>query len=99
MALTGSFATLASGSAITRLVVYAITCAATLAFRRPAFAGRVPPALFTAPGGPVIPLTGLVVASGILIAAASEGHPGIRIGAIAFTIGAMVYVLGKGDRR
>jgi basic amino acid/polyamine antiporter, APA family len=98
MALTGSFATLASGSAITRLVVYAITCAATLAFRRPAFAGRVSPALFTTPGGPVIPLTGLVVASGILIAAASQGHPGIRIGAVAFAIGAVVYVFGKGGK-
>jgi amino acid transporter len=98
MALTGSFATLASGSAITRLVVYAITCAATLAFRRPAFAARVSPALFTAPGGPVIPLTGFVVASGILIAAASQGHPGIRIGAVAFAVGAVVYVFGKGGR-
>jgi APA family basic amino acid/polyamine antiporter len=95
LALTGSFATLAAGSAVSRLVVYLGTCAAVLAFRRPPLAAQVPPALFTAPGGSALPLTGIVVAVAILTAATWQGHPGIRIGAIALVAGAVLYVLTR----
>jgi basic amino acid/polyamine antiporter, APA family len=98
MALSGSFATLAAGSAVSRLVVYVGTCAAVLAFRRPSFEGRVPPALFTAPWGPVLPVTGIVVAVAILAGAAWQGHPGIRIGAIALVAGAVLYLLTRRTR-
>jgi amino acid transporter len=93
LALTGSFATLAAGSAVSRLMVYIATCAAVLAFRRPSFAGRVPRALFTAPGGSALPATGIVVAIAILAGATWQGHPGIRIGAIALVAGAVLYLL------
>jgi amino acid transporter len=99
LALTGSFATLAAGSAVSRLVVYVATCAAVLAFRRPSFAGRVPPALFTVPGGRLLPLTGIVVAVAILAGATWQGHPGIRIGAIALAAGAVLYLLAADKRR
>jgi basic amino acid/polyamine antiporter, APA family len=99
MALSGSFATLAAGSAVSRLVVYIGTCGAVLAFRRPSFAGRVPPALFTAPGGSALPVAGIVVAVAILAGATWQGHPGIRIGAIALVAGAVLYVLAADRRR
>jgi basic amino acid/polyamine antiporter, APA family len=99
LALTGSFATLAAGSAVSRLVVYLGTCAAVLAFRRASFTGRVPPALFTIPGGPVIPMTGILVAIAILAGATRQGHPGIRIGAIALVGGAVLYLLAADKRR
>jgi amino acid transporter len=93
LALTGSFATLAAGSAVSRLVVYIATCASVVAFRRASFAGRVPPALFTIPGGALLPVTGIVVAVAILAGATWQGHPGIRIGAIALVAGAVLYLL------
>jgi Na+/H+ antiporter NhaD/arsenite permease-like protein len=69
-----------------------------LAFRRPSFAVRVPPALFTAPGGPVLPVTGIVVAVAILAGATWQRHPGIRIGAIALVVGAILYLLTRRTR-
>ncbi|MGH9315405.1 MAG: hypothetical protein ACRD1S_19665, partial [Vicinamibacterales bacterium] len=80
-------------------VVYVGTCAAVLAFRGPSLARRVPPALFTAPGGPVLPVTGIVVAVAILAGATWQGHPGIRIGAIALVAGAVLYLLAADKRR
>jgi amino acid transporter len=99
LALTGSFATLAAGSAVSRLIVYLGTCAAVLAFRRASFAGRVPPALFTVPGGAIIPMTGILVAIAILAGATWQGHPGIRIGAMALVAGALLYLLTAESRR
>jgi APA family basic amino acid/polyamine antiporter len=95
LALSGSFATLAAGSAISRLVVYFVTCGATLAFRRSAFAGKVPPALFVAPGGPAIPVLGALVSIAILGAAAWQRHPGVTIAALAFAVGAVLYLLTR----
>jgi APA family basic amino acid/polyamine antiporter len=40
---------------ITRLVFFAVTCGALLTFRR-----RAGPAPFTVPGGPVVPVLGIV---------------------------------------
>ena len=41
LALSGTFAAMAAASAISRLVVYVATCAATLRLRSPRFARRV----------------------------------------------------------
>ena len=55
LALSGRFAALAAASAISRLIVYVFTCAATIRLRQPRFAGTVNPAVFTGsvrPGDP-----------------------------------------------
>jgi amino acid transporter len=66
LALTGTFTTLAAGSAISRLVVYAATCAATLQLRRPRFARKVRPATFRTPGGSIIPAAGVAISIAIV---------------------------------
>jgi amino acid transporter len=92
LALTGSFAKLAAGSAVSRLVVYAGTCAATLAFRYPRFAGRVDPALFVAPGGPAVPILGVLVSLTILAGASWEQ---LNVGFMALLVGAVLYLLTR----
>ena len=47
LALSGRFAALAAVSAVSRLIVYVFTCAATIRLRHPRFAAQVPPAVFT----------------------------------------------------
>lgn len=54
LAVGSSFAHAATVSVITRLVFFAVTCAALMIFRR-----RAGPAPFTIPGGPVIPVLGI----------------------------------------
>src|SRR4029079_17493469 len=66
LALTGSFVTLAESSAISRLVIYASTCASVLVLRRQ---GRAP---FTIPFGPVIPVLAIAVSLTILFGATSR---------------------------
>lgn len=89
LALTGSFATLAAGSAIARLVVYAGTCASVLMLRRPAFDGRVRPASFTIPGGPVVPVVGLIVSVAIIAGASTQQ---LVVGLGALLVGALLFV-------
>lgn len=89
LALTGTFVTLAIGSAISRLFVYSVTCAATLALRHPRYADRVNPAQFTAPGGVVIPLAGGLLSVAIV---AFATLPQIAVGATALAAGAVLYV-------
>jgi basic amino acid/polyamine antiporter, APA family len=96
LALTGTFVTLAIGSAISRLFVYAATCAATLILRQPRFAGRVNPARFTAPGGPLVPLCGCTLSIAIVSFATL---PQIAVGATAFAIGAVIYALTRAFNR
>jgi amino acid transporter len=90
LALSGSFATLAMTSAITRLLVYAGTCASVLALRRQ---GRAP---FTIPLGPVIPVLALVLSVAILYGA-NRGQ--LQMGAYALAIGAALYVIARVTRR
>jgi len=92
LALTGTFTTLAVGSAISRLFVYAVTCAATLWLRRPHFAGVVNPALFVAPGGPVIPLAGCLLSLSIVAFATPRQ---IAVGAAALASGALLYLFTR----
>jgi amino acid transporter len=90
LALSGSFAALALTSAITRLLVYAGTCASVLALRRQ---GRAP---FTIPLGPVIPVLALVISVAILYGA-NRGQ--LQTGAYALAIGAVLYVAARVSRR
>ena len=88
LALSGSFATLAAGSAVARLVLYAGTCASVLALRQPRLAGAVRPAGFVAPGGAVLPVVGIVIALSI-IAGATAQQLAVGLGAVA--TGAVLY--------
>jgi basic amino acid/polyamine antiporter, APA family len=82
LALSGNFATLAASSALSRLLVYAGTCASVLALRRH---GR---AAFTIPGGPVVPLVALTVSIAIIFGATEQQ---LRVGSIALVVGAVMY--------
>ncbi len=69
LAVSGTFALIAAASAITRLLVYVATCAATLRLRDPRFASAVRPAAFVVPLGPVIPIAAILIAVTILAGA------------------------------
>jgi APA family basic amino acid/polyamine antiporter len=90
LALSGRYAALAAVSAISRLTVYAFTCAATLRLRQPRFAARVRPASFVVPLGPVIPSLGIVMAVAI-IAGATPAQ--LRAGVYALVAGAVLYLI------
>jgi amino acid transporter len=92
LAVSGTFVTMAAASAMTRLVVYVATCAATLRLRsvNPA---TVKPATFTVPLGPVIPVAAIVVAVTIL---AGASFVQLAAGAAAVAAGAVLYVLAVG---
>ena len=57
---------MAAASAITRLIVYVATCAATLRLRSRAIRPGVLPATFVVRFGPVIPVTAIAIAVTIL---------------------------------
>ena len=88
LALSGRYAELALASAISRLLVYVTSCAATLRLRSPAFAGHVNPATFTVPFGPVIPATAIVLALAMLAGARREQ---LLAGLLALAVGAVLY--------
>lgn len=90
LALSGTYSALAAVSAISRLVVYVFTCAATLRLRQPQFAGRVRPATFVVPGGPVIPSLAIVIALAILAGATGRQ---LRAGILALLAGAVLYLV------
>jgi basic amino acid/polyamine antiporter, APA family len=92
LALSGRFAALAAASAISRLIVYVFTCAATIRLRQPRFAGAVNPAVFRIPFGPVIPSLAIVIALAILAGATPQQ---LRSGAIALAAGAVLYVIAR----
>lgn len=86
LALSGNFATLAASSAVSRLVVYAGTCASVLALRRQG------PAAFTIVGGPVVPVLALLISLAILFGATPLQ---LRVGAIALVVGAVLYGIAR----
>jgi basic amino acid/polyamine antiporter, APA family len=90
LALTGSFAKLAVVSALARLVAYTGVAAATLKLRSPRFAGRVKPATFVAPLGPVVPaiaiLVSVAIAAGATRAQLLGGSAALAAGAALFAI-------------
>ena len=94
LALPGSFAQLATFSAVARIVCYMATCAAVPVLRRKVVA---PADAFELPGGVVIPALALVVSAMIL---ANASWVDLRGGGLALVIGAVLYFLAKaGSRR
>ena len=91
LALSGDFVTLAAASAVTRLIVYAGTCASVLVLRR---RGRAP---FTIPGGPAVPVIALVISGAILFNATAVQ---LTVGLYAILVGAGLYLIARVvDRR
>ena len=88
LAVSGTFATMAAVSALSRLLVYVATCASTLRLRDPRFATVVKPAAFRVPLGPVIPLAAIVIALAILAGATRDQ---IIAGSVALLVGAVLY--------
>jgi len=86
LALFGDFVTLAASSAVSRLLVYAGTCASVLVLRRQG------PAAFTIPGGPVVPVIALVISLAILGGATSLQ---LQVGGYALVAGAVLYVIAR----
>ncbi len=99
LAGSGTFQTMAAVSAVSRLIVYVATCAATLRLRSPAFETSVRPALFRVPFGPVIPTAAIVFAVAIVAGATKQQ---LIAGIVALVVGAVLYVIAvrgdKGDR-
>jgi len=96
LALTGSFVKLAVVSAVARLVTYTGACASTLILRRNRYEGKVSPATFVIPGGPVVPLLAVVISLAILFGATREQILG---GGLALAAGAALFGLNLWLRR
>jgi amino acid transporter len=92
LALSGTFSRLALVSAVSRLVVYAFTCAATLRLRNPRFAGIVKPAMFVVPFGPVIPASATLIAIATLAGARREQ---LVAGLMALAVGSILFVIAS----
>lgn len=90
LALSGTFASMATVSAVARLVVYVSTAAAVLWLRRSSRAA------FTVPGGPIVPVVALAVCVAILVGATPVQR---QSGAMALTIGAVLFFLAKAGKR
>ncbi len=90
LAVSGTFQTMATASAISRLVLYLGTCASTLRLRHRRFEGSVKPATFVVPLGPVIPLAAIVIALAVLGGATAVQ---LRNGVLALIAGAVLYGL------
>jgi basic amino acid/polyamine antiporter, APA family len=105
LAVTGSFVTMAAASAISRLLVYVMTCAATIRLRAARFSGEVPveshgvpvrSALFMVPGGPAVPAVAILIALAILVGATRQQ---LISGSGALVAGAVLYVIAVRARR
>ena len=96
LALSGTFQSMATVSAISRLVVYVGTCLATLRLRSRRFDGVVNPPAFVVPLGATIPIAAIVIALAVLGGASSIQ---LRNGALALIAGAVLYVIAVRGRR
>ena len=90
LAVSGTFVTMAAASAMSRLVVYVATCAATLRLRSASLSGTVPPPLFVVPLGHTIPVTAMVIALAILAGATSRQ---LVVGGAALLAGAVLFLV------
>ncbi len=88
LALSGSFVLLLAASVIARLITYAGVSAAALVLRHPKFEGRVAPAAYTVPFGPVIPSVAFVVSLAIIAGATA---PQLAVGGAALAAGAVLF--------
>lgn len=90
-ALSGSFAELATVSAIARLIFSAATCLAVLVLRR-----RMPRAPFRVPGGPVVPILAAALSIWLL---SGVNRAQATAGGVALLLGLALYrVFGRGVR-
>ena len=96
LATSGSFTSMARASAISRLVVYVATCAATLRLRQTRFAGVVAEPTMRTPLGPIVPAAAIVIALAILVGATAEQ---LRAGVIALLAGAVLFAIAMMGRR
>ena len=96
LALTGTFQSMATASAISRLVVYLGACASTLRLRSRRFDGVVNPPSFVVPFGPAIPIAAIVIAVIVLGGATSIQ---LRNGVLALVAGAVLYTVAVRARR
>lgn len=92
LALSGSFAALASAAAVARLLVYAGTCGSTLALRSPRLAGRVAPATFVVPFGGLLPSLGVLVSVAVVGGASRQQLIG---GGIFLAFGAALFAAAR----
>lgn len=90
LAVSGRYSDLALVSAISRLLVYVATCASMIRLRSDEFAGRVPPATFVVPFGPVIPGAAIILALSMIAGARREQ---LIAGVIALMVGGFLYVI------
>ena len=100
LAVTGSFVTMAAASAISRLVVYVLSCAATIRLRGERFQGRlgpeatggvpIKPPMFVLPGGPAIPVIAILSSLLILFGA---NQTQLVSGTWALVAGAVLYFI------
>lgn len=99
LAVSGSFVTMAAASAISRLLVYVMTCAALLRLRAPRFNGPAPVesrgivvnrATFVVPGGPTIPVVAMLIAVAIIFGATRTQ---LMSGTGALLAGAILYLI------
>ena len=92
LSTTGTFVSLAAASAISRLVLYVATAAATLQFRRGRGSPSVPPPTFPLRLGPLIPAAALLISLAILTGATRQQIVGgigvLAAGAVLFVIAA-----------
>jgi amino acid transporter len=106
LAITGSFVTMAAASAISRLLVYVMTCASTIRLRAARFQGDAPaaatggvpvkPAAFMLPGGPTIPAVSILTSLLILVGANQNQ---LVSGTWALVAGAVLYVVATRTQR
>ena len=87
LAMSGRYAQLALASAISRLLVYVATCAATLRLRG---SNAVPPPTFVVPLGPLIPASAIAIALAMLAGARRDQ---LIAGVAALLAGAVLYVI------
>ncbi|MFL6280656.1 MAG: APC family permease, partial [Vicinamibacterales bacterium] len=95
LAVTGTFQSMATASAISRLVVYLGACASTLRLRSRRFDDLVNSPVFVVPFGAVIPVTAIVIAVTVLGGASAIQ---LRNGVLALAAGAILYVIAVGGR-
>jgi basic amino acid/polyamine antiporter, APA family len=96
LALSGRYATLALASAVSRLIVYVVTCASTLRLRGPAYSGRVNPPTFVVPFGPMIPSAAILIAIAMLAGAQRRQ---LVVGTIALVAGALLFLIAVRSNR
>jgi amino acid transporter len=92
LALSGTFAKLAVVSAVARLVAYVGACGATLVLRQPRFIGKVHPATFVTPFGPLVPVLAVLVSLVILAGASADQ---LFWGTVALAAGAGLFLANQ----